>query len=370
MAHKGELENPPREHVVAEVWCIIKDIGKIDTATMTVEIKVDLYASWYDNRLKGREYIEWDEVWHPTYALANATVDAVSDDIKCDKLVDDDLFMCWLSVVGPISNRMDLRAFPFDFDDIEVIMDASNVDNAPDISELDFRPVAHPELNPVADYVLTFSNMYDPVRDMLEFSVFELETQRSIFRVGQIKFPQINYRIKVMRKPKMALAKAILPLFLTGLISLPPLQMDITKGYTDRVNYCVTMFLATCAFVYVIEGDTPSTPYLKTLDKLMGVTIIVPLSLCLETMFVKWRSDVGAIDCVIDPTKTSALGSDIVENTCTDIDRAFGMFITLGFTVSFLLILGKALFDFYQVSAGLKFEKHELHSHAKVYDRR
>ena len=130
------------------------------------------------------------------------------------------------------------------------------------------------------------------------------------------------------------------------------------------------MFLATCAFVYVIEGDTPSTPYLKTLDKLMGVTIIVPLSLCLETMFVKWRSDVGAIDCVIDPTKTSALGSDIVENTCTDIDRAFGMFITLGFTVSFLLILGKALFDFYQVSAGLKFEKHELHSHAKVYDRR
>ena len=31
--------------VTAEVWCIIKDIGQIDTKTMTVIIKTDLYAS-------------------------------------------------------------------------------------------------------------------------------------------------------------------------------------------------------------------------------------------------------------------------------------------------------------------------------------
>ena len=158
---------------------------------------------------------------------------AISEKIKCDKLVDDDLFMCWLSVIGPISNRMDLRRFPFDFDDIEIVMDASNVDNAPDISELDFRPVAHPELNPVADNVLTFSNMYDPVTDLLEFSVYELETVRSIFKVGQVKFPQINYKVKVMRKPTMFIAKAIFP---SNAYWQWPLAKAITQSKINPMN--------------------------------------------------------------------------------------------------------------------------------------
>ena len=96
---------------------------------------------------------------------------------------------------------MDLRKFPFDHDEIEIFMDASNVMKAPDIDELDFRPVRDCSLNPVADYNLQFGNMYDPVEDMLEFTVFELETTRNILKVGQVKFPQINFRIKVSVRP-------------------------------------------------------------------------------------------------------------------------------------------------------------------------
>ena len=146
--------------------------------------------------------------------------------------------------------------------------------------------------------------------------------------------------------------------------------MDIIKGYTDRIEYCVTMFLAACAFVYVVEGDTPSTPYLKTLDKLIGVTVLVPLALGIETMFIKWRADMGALDCDIDLTKTSTLGSDIVDNACTGFDRIFSLLVTLSFTISFVIILGKALYEFFQVSAGLRFDKKSLHANARVVDQR
>jgi hypothetical protein len=353
-----DVSQPPQKRMVAEVWCIIRDIGKIDTVNMRVDIKCNLYASWFDPRLKLVEYIDWDESWHPTYCLANATAetDASWEEIRCDRLVEDKAqFMCWLSVNGPIINRMDLRAFPFDFDEIEIIMDASNVDNAPDIKELDFIPLARP--NSVTSNVLTFGELYDPVPDMLEFTVFALETDRTLYKIKQIAFAQINYKIRVMRKPGMILSKHIFPLFLTGIIALPPYQMDPIKDYIDRVNYMVVMFLATSAFIFIVAEDTPSTPYMKTIDKLITLTVILSMLVGLESMFVKFKSDAGAWDCDIDNT---------TYDTCAQFDNFFGKILGLVYTLAFVIIFGLALFRFHVVAQGKASDKAKLHSSQTV----
>jgi hypothetical protein len=349
-----EVSEPPMKRMVAETWLIIRDIGKIDTVNMRVDIKCNLYASWYDPRLRTVEYIDWDESWHPTFCLANATAetDANWEEIRCDRLDEEkSQFMCWLSVTGPIINRMDLRTYPFDFDEIEIIMDASNVDNAPDIRELDFVPLARP--NPVASNVFTFGELYDPQPDMLEFTVFALETDRTLYKIKQIAFAQINYKIRVMRKPAMILSKHIFPLFLTGIIALPPYQMDPIKDYTDRMEYSVVMFIATSAFIFIVDEDTPSTPYMKTIDKLVTLTVLMSMLVGLESMLVKFKSDSGEWDCDIDNT---------TYDTCAEFDNFFGKILALAYTLTFMIIFGHALFQFHVIAAGKDFDKAKLHA--------
>ena len=88
-------------------------------------------------------------------------------------------------------------------------MDATNVMKAPDITELDLRPVRDCSLNKIADYHLSFGNQYDPVEHMLEFSVHGLETTRTIHKIGEVGFAQINFRVKVVRKPRMMVMKVL-----------------------------------------------------------------------------------------------------------------------------------------------------------------
>ena len=190
--------------ITAECWCIVNDIGSIDTVTFTVTIKADLYASWYDERLakyEDADSINWDECWKPRFDCANRTHD-VETGLRCDVLNEKaSQFMCWVHINGTVFNPMDLRKFPFDHDDICLVMDSTNVMQAPDITELNLIPVQ--ECNDVAMHVLQFGNAYDPEHDMLEFLAVGLETERCIYKVGKVEFAQMNYRIKVLRRPRM-----------------------------------------------------------------------------------------------------------------------------------------------------------------------
>jgi hypothetical protein len=354
--------------VTAEVWCIIRDIGTIDTANMTVMIKADLFASWFDERLRPyydetENLIDWDHCWSPRYDIANKTPDLVCDPFKYDVLDENNQqMMCWLSINGTIDNSMDLKKFPFDWDDIEIIMDASNVMKAPEIDELDFVPVRNCLKNRVAEHVLQFGNSFDPVEDMLQFDVFALETQRGIFTMGEVEFAQINYKVKVLRKPLMIAVKVIFPLFMCGILSLSPLQMDPISEYVDRINYIVVMFLAISAFLFVIDGETPSTPYLKTLDYLVSVTTSSALMLGGETMAVRYLRDAGIWDC--DPELSRAERDD----ACSAFDGKFGETISIFFVGSFLFFFVKAVLDFRTLAAGKRFDKRSLHEGSSVRD--
>jgi hypothetical protein len=330
---------------------------------MTVMIKCDLYASWYDERLREwYGFIEWDKTWFPRFDCANKTPDAIIDEMKCDRLNDDSAQMlCWLSVNGAIYNVMNLRKFPFDCDAIEIFMDASNVAKAPEITELDFRPVSDCNENRVADYNSQFGSMYDPVEHMLEFTVTGLQTCRGVHMVGQVEFAQVNFMIHVVRKPMMMVMKVVFPLFLCGILSLSPTQMDPITDYIDRINYAVMMFLATSAFLFVIEAQTPTTPYMKTLDYLIGITVNVAMLVGLETMIIRYLVFKGYWEC---DDKTSYFERD---DQCSNFDEKFADYVGIGFVVSFVVVCISGIMSADHMFTSVKSKK-ELHDQSTLVD--
>jgi hypothetical protein len=264
--------------------------------------------------------------------------------------------MCWLSVNGAIYNVMDLRKFPFDRDAIEIFMDASNVMKAPDLKELDFRPVRDCSMNDIADYNMQFGNMYDPVEDMLEFTVYGLSTTRAIHKIGQVEFAQVNFAIKIVRKPFSMVMKVVVPLFLCGVLSLAPMQMNVIDDFIDRINYAVVMFLATSAFLFVIESQTPTTPYMKTLDYLIAITVNIAIAVGVESMVIKYLADKGYWECD---------GGQV--DQCSRFDEKFADYMALIFAVSFVAVTISGI-----LSAERLFEtprtRDELHEQSTLAD--
>ena len=83
-----------------------------------------MQQSWHDERLKKHiGLIDWEQCWKPRFDCANRTHDGEVE-IRCDVLeAESAKFMCWVAINGTVFNPMDLNSFPFDYDDIVLVMD-------------------------------------------------------------------------------------------------------------------------------------------------------------------------------------------------------------------------------------------------------
>jgi hypothetical protein len=79
--------------------------------------------------------------------------------------------------------------------------------------------------------------------------------------------------------------------------------MEAVDDFADRINICLTLFLAAVAFLYVVGESLPKVPYLTLLDKLMLISFLFIFLGGLESLVSRnyarsSPSDPGLVDTV------------------------------------------------------------------------
>ena len=123
-------------------------------------------------------------------------------------------------------------------------------------------------------------------------------------------------------------------------------------------------FLATSAFLFVIEGETPTTPYVKTLDYLIGITTLISMAVGFESMIIRYLSDHGHWDCDPDLQWYERTKKGDV---CATYDQHFANIAGGIYALLFLMITVYAVMTADHIFSAVP-TKEDLHENAKLSD--
>ena len=292
---------------------LIRDVPAIDVTNMTVNIQGYLYMYWDDQRLHGHSRDDaffdglWDdenrvkEVWRPDFRFVNAggadeftlePGDCYPDFERCI------MVGIWY-FNGPIRNEMDLRGYPFDIDDIDILISSMHLER---YGSTDSHLVLAYE--DYGDDTILFMPGFLPNNGgFLQWELTELRTEREQLgkQAGWSEYYKLNFKLRVRRRPEAVIVKIVFPLVLASVMTFACFQWDFSEHVIDRLNFVATMFLAISAFLWLIDAETPRTPYLKCLDKLTVLAFAATIFIAIETIAVKQLSIWGLPETVAEP---------------------------------------------------------------------
>jgi hypothetical protein len=256
---------------IANLWGI-----KTVDQTCSIKLFVDLY--WTDPSMIGADpkHIP-DYIWRPDGYIYNA----IGGGEKCrshDLILSDPaagLLLCPLEFEVLLSNPMDLRAFPFDSDAVEMIFLQSEDSTADDW-------VLVPDDAPVDNCAKCFFD----IAALGEFHLkgFSVDCYNQMGGNG-IPYAHAALSLHLVREPDYYLWKIVLPIFLTTGICFSSMAFEIAS-LNDRINTSATMFLTTMALLFVVSTDLPKTTFLTKIDVYLNMSMLVQLAVLFEACVV------------------------------------------------------------------------------------
>jgi len=261
----------------------------VDTVAQTAWARffVDLY--WHDPRLVGATSVP-DGTWYPKGVyIVNSAGDLVIDAYEKPVLVESATGkILWAQEIqGTLVNRMDLRLFPFDVDDIEVFVHQSEHSLR---SEYVLRPFgggwngyrtrSDEETLQMESTSVNF--FFDVFKELDEWLVhgFTTEAYETVGGNG-IEYSWYKVHLHVSRRWAFYAWKIILPLFICTIFCMSAFFFEVNE-LEARNNTSVTMFLATAALLYVVASLLPKTSFLTDIDKFVVQT------LCIQFIIGAW----------------------------------------------------------------------------------
>jgi hypothetical protein len=100
-------------------------------------------------------------------------------------------------------------------------------------------------------------------------------------------YSNVEFCIMVHRNFVYYVWKVLAIVYLLILSSFVCFAMDPIDDFGDRINICLTLFLAAVAFLYVVGENLPKVPYLTLLDKLMLIAFFFIFLAGVESLFAK-----------------------------------------------------------------------------------
>ena len=255
---------PPSE---VKIVVFIIDIDNIDSANQTFTANVFVSCRWTDPTLKhlGPNIImrPLKDVWHPRIQFINQQkifhTFAPEVEISPEGEV-----VYRIRVWGNFSQPLNLRNFPFDKQQFEIILIASG--HKPD--ELPLIP--NNEIQ---------SSIADKL-SLADWSIVESNGKTSIYEpIPNVKVSAFSFHFIAKRHSDYYLLKVILPLLLIVGMSwivfwIPPKQAAI------QISVSVTSMLTLIAYRFAVDNHLPNISYLTRLDYfILGSTVIVFLTL-------------------------------------------------------------------------------------------
>mmetsp|Transcript_42702 Transcript_42702/g.109304 ORF Transcript_42702/g.109304 Transcript_42702/m.109304 type:complete len:492 (-) Transcript_42702:1095-2570(-) len=268
--------------LVVEVKVGFVALGQVDTVAQTAWARffVDLY--WHDPRLVGATSVP-DGTWFPNgvYIINSAgdlTIDAYDKPVLVDSATGKVLWA--QEIQGTLVNRMDLRAFPFDVDDIEVWVHQSEHSNR---EEYVLRPLgggwngyrsrSDEETAKLESTSVQF--FFDVFKELDEWLVHGFSTE-AFENVGGngMEYSWYKVHVHVTRRWAFYVWKIILPLFICTIFCMSSFLFEVSE-LEARNSTSVTMFLATAALLYVVASLLPKTSFLTDIDKFVVNSLVI-----------------------------------------------------------------------------------------------
>jgi len=173
-----------------------------------------------------------------------------------------------------LSEELELQSFPFDCQDLSVVMREET---------RDVRIVFVPEMRKLA-----FGSI-DP-----RFSViceWDMESARIEFgssnpkssRAGS-KYPTMILRFKMQRRWQVFMWNIVLMMMLIEFLTLTAFALNIEDGEAaDRMGLCMIMVLTAIAFLQIVKSRLPMLPYLTILDWYIYSSYLFLVGVMVET---------------------------------------------------------------------------------------
>ncbi|HMV76918.1 MAG TPA: hypothetical protein PL163_15845 [Leptospiraceae bacterium] len=180
----------------------------------------------------------------------------VQDDDHIERIADEPTFKLW-KFHALFYTQADLRAYPFDTQELEIGMEEVDVG----IDQINF--IAD------QDHIRLDSDFVMP-----GWEVSHIESRvlthyyPDRFEYDDLYYPRFIFRLGIKRFANSALFTVFLPAFVIVLVSLSGIWLS-GKEIETRINSSAPMLAAAVLFHYTLSQEIPATAYLTRADKLM-----------------------------------------------------------------------------------------------------
>ena len=300
----GHNENKPTDIFV---YILFKKVRNIDVMRASVGVRFILALQWEAPHLKGKKVNE-KNLWTPRVEFLNndglsresakSTFYPETGDVKHIIVMD-----------GHMSNELDLHHFPWDFDDVNLLIVAemdtfdrncrlfwqSGRNITGSTPEFLDRQLAEWTLN----HDLNFLHRLPKLPGGMVGAFNGLEFKFHLERVEGF------YVVKILAVVVMLTAMSWCTMMIYdeslniegGLLNPSNESSTIrylsVESFTDRINLSCAVLLACVAFQYLISENIPKTGYMTTMDNLLMTSFVTIFMGALESVLVRTLSSYG-----------------------------------------------------------------------------
>jgi hypothetical protein len=262
------------------VTCRVKvfNLARLDVVGGTAEVDIAVFLSWKDPAMRGRTsgfgrtVAEYESLWSPKVEINNGRelVEMWDGDTAWNfKSVETGLMLYSQRYRGVVTNRCDLRRFPFDGDVITIQLGPAHYPASKVRMEID---AAVPSVV-CGDSLMEWSCSKDVLSRAFSKSV------------GAKEFSNCEFGIVVMRNYGYYLWKIVLINFLVAVWSWTVFWME-PDDLGERMNTTLTLFLASVAFLFVTNDALPKVSYLTAMDKIILSSFLLLFLTAVESFAV------------------------------------------------------------------------------------
>jgi hypothetical protein len=256
----------PAHPTVVRIGLVIRNIAAIDEVKETWQVTGLLIAKWTDRSLRYRPrergHLFRDlpaTIWKPAFEFTNEVTPANF------RFVDfyaepDGTIVYTQTFSATLSTSLDLRRFPFDSQRLPIVIQAEGDDIDRTILKPDSQNSALP------------NRSYAGLAQWVPLSLTE--------RIGTVagsagRATDVEFGLKVARKPKSYILKFIVPLLLLVIISWVTFWLSHEEFKTkDQLQSAVSTLLIIVAFNITASSLLPRTEYITYIDALLFTCFI------------------------------------------------------------------------------------------------
>lgn len=269
----------------------ISDITRIESIAQTFKANCAVFLRWHDPRLKhagpGTKRYALEDIWNPGLMVLNEASELAHSlpDIVSVTPEGDVVYRQWLT--GDFTQRLDLRAFPFD----EALFRIHFIAPGYTPSELVFEPDVYAAAAGFSDGFGMAAGLTVQDWRLLRTGAgpepYTIAAGREIAGVAA--------EFTAARNSRHFVIKVILPLILIVMMSWAVFWIEPTDG-GSQFGIAVTAMLTLFAYRSAVDSDVPKLPYLTCLDSfILMSSLLVFFSFC-EVLVSTKLAGIGRLD--------------------------------------------------------------------------